>query len=185
MAGLLSTARLSRNVVWHHELSLPKGLYEAISRSSFALDKTVTYDPANNPSYGYKTKWISLTWSKILIILQTRMNDQRGFTNHACSASQRCGEVCAEDQFPVEWTVQGLLLDRVWKDISRTPIRQIHALETFLQCFRICLITWCLLLSISYAEPRNKNSFKKMKRRNFLQSVPSHWVAWSLSALRK
>lgn len=44
--------------MWFDTTSFPfrRGLYEAISRSSFALDKTVTYDPANNPSYGYKTK---------------------------------------------------------------------------------------------------------------------------------
>lgn len=44
--------------LWYDTTSFPfrRGMYEAISRSSFSLDKKNTYDFANNPSYGYTVK---------------------------------------------------------------------------------------------------------------------------------
>lgn len=44
--------------LWYDTTSFPfrRGMYEAISRSSFSLDKKNTYDSANNPSYGYTVK---------------------------------------------------------------------------------------------------------------------------------
>ncbi len=44
--------------MWFDTTSFPfrRGMYEAYSRSNFALDKKNTYDPLNNPSYGYLVK---------------------------------------------------------------------------------------------------------------------------------
>ncbi len=44
--------------MWFDTTSFPfrRGIYESITRSSFALDKKVTYDPTNNPSFGYTVK---------------------------------------------------------------------------------------------------------------------------------
>ena len=44
--------------MWFDTTSYPfrRGIYESISRSNFALDKKGTYDPTNNPSYGYLVK---------------------------------------------------------------------------------------------------------------------------------
>lgn len=44
--------------MWFDTTSYPfrRGIYESITRSNFALDKKATYDPANNPSYGFLVK---------------------------------------------------------------------------------------------------------------------------------